>query len=128
MRVKRRLYTTNVNIPVTVELKERLQAIAKQFGTNPSDLIRDMLENMLPREAVPQDFLETINAKKFLKSYPPIRTVIPWACSILGLWNDKFVVKNEEGKQEEIIPYPQYGRLVSIFLISELYQIYKRLT
>ncbi len=126
--MKSKLY--NVNIPVTSDLKRRLAVTAEKYDLSMTEMVRDLLENILPDDPTlpPDDFIAKSTIETLLKNHAPIRTTIPYVSSVLGLrFLDGYVI-DKDGNKLKVENFPEKGLLHIIYMFNQIYRAYKRIT
>jgi antitoxin component of RelBE/YafQ-DinJ toxin-antitoxin module len=119
---------SSINVPVTPDLKQRMKLTAEKYGMRTSDLVRDLLENILPIDPTlpPNDFVEKTSIETLLHNYAPIRTTIPYVASILNMRFDDGHVIDLQGNRVKIENFPEHGLLCTIYMFNQIYRAYKR--
>ena len=111
-----------ISVKADDALVKRFEDTKKAFSVSGSELVKNTLENFLPSNPVPEDFINRCTFDLMIKQNIPIRTILPYGAAMLGYFMDgEFRLKI--GPERVIInPYPEHSILCNIKIIERLYQ------
>ncbi len=115
--------TLTTTIRVNKNLRERLAQTKATFGISRTILIQNILENFLPIDPLPDDFIERCGFDLMVKQNTPIRAILPYTAAMLGYFMDGEFRLKIGSDCVNINPYPEHSILCNIKIIERLYQV-----
>jgi len=114
---------TNLNIPATYELRDRVRKASLFFDLRFSKFVRDALQKLLPQVTFSQEFVDKSAILDIINTNRPLPEILRVVCTNLGLTYKDFKVTDGK-KVYEITPY-KTTPLIILHCLEQIYLIWR---